>query len=175
MRRQPSGQAMIEFVIATLLVVIVLAGFFQFFDIAMARGNLLEPLRGDTGKKALKQSDVSYMPDYITSWDDGGDGYRHTGDDKSHKGSAASTLGAGVIEHSVADQGDWRYADGIDSSIPLLRSGVSATALGFVHESRRQEIELLPIMRNWIIGRETMTIGGDLWMPGMNIRGADDD
>ena len=166
---------MIEFTIAILLVVIILAGFFQFFDIAMKRGELREPLRADAGRKAMGASNAASRPDYVVSWEEGDDEERHTADDKKHTGSAASTLGVGVVEHSVSDGSQWQYVEGIDTALPDLRGGISAPALGFTHEDRYAELELLPIMRNWIIGKDTVRVGGELWFPTMRISGAGED
>lgn len=172
MRR--GGQAMIEFVIAILLVVIILAGFFQFFDIAMTRDEMLKPLRADAGRKAMGTSHAVSRPDYIVSWEEGDDEQRHTADDKSRKGSAAVTLGSAIVEHSVRDSADWQYAEGFDSGLPDLRGGIGP-ALGFTHERNHADVELLPIMRNWIIGKDKVVVGGELWFPTMAISGAGQD
>jgi hypothetical protein len=166
---------MIEFVIAILLVVIILAGFFQFFDIAMKRGELLEPLRADAGRKAMGVSHAASQPDYIVSWEEGDDEERHTADDKKRQGSAATTLGAGIVEHSVSDGGQWQYTEGFDSALPDLRGGISAPALGFTREDHYANVTLLPIMRNWIIGKDNIRVGGELWFPSMSISGAGQD
>ncbi len=165
-----AGQAMVEFVIAILAVVIIVAGFFQLMEIVGERGNILRSIRGETGKKALSPGLLLDRPDYIREWKEGDDEFRHTADDESVNGSISVTLGAGVVEHSVSDSGDWSYLDNaVNSDLASLRGGLSATALGLVHEKESEKIYLMPAMRNWIIGKEYVLVGSELWMPRLKL------
>ena len=112
MKNRCAGQAMVEFVIAILTVVVIVAGFFQLMEIVGERGKILRSIRGDVGKKALSPGLLIDRPDYISDWNEGEDESRHTADDKADTGSISVTLGAGVVGHSVADSGDWTYLDG---------------------------------------------------------------
>ncbi len=157
---------MVEFVIAILAVVIIVAGFFQLMEIVGARGDIFRSIRGEAGKKALSPGRLLERPDYIREWREGEDGFRHTADDESERGSIATTLGAGVVDHSVANPGDWPYLDGaVNSDLAELRGGLSAAALGFVREKETEKIYLMPAMRNWIVGKEYVLVGSELWMP----------
>jgi hypothetical protein len=168
--RARAGQAMVEFVIAILAVVIIVAGFFQLMEIVGARGDILRSIRGETGKKALSPGLLLDRPDYIREWREGEDEFRHTADDESVDGSIAVTLGAGVVEHSVSDSGDWTYLDNaVNSDLSALRGGLSAAALGLVHEKETEKIYLMPAMRNWIIGKEYVLVGSELWMPRLKL------
>ena len=44
-------------------------------------------------------------------------------------------------------------------------------ALGFVHASLEEEVTLLPAMRDWIIGKESITVGAELWYPRLALEG----
>ncbi len=170
MKNRCAGQAMVEFVIAILAVVIVVAGFFQLMEIVGKRGDILRAIRGEAGKKALSPGLLIDRPDYIREWREGDDEFRHTADDESESGSIAVTLGAGVVEHSVADSGDWTYLDNtVNSDLASLRGGLSATALGLVHEKKMEKIDLMPAMRNWIVGKEYVLVGSELWMPRLKL------
>ncbi len=165
-----SGQAMIEFALALLVVVIVVAGFFQLMEIVGARGDILRSIRSETGKKALSPGLLLDRPDYIREWKEGEDEFRHTADDESVGGSISVTLGAGVVEHSVSDSGDWTYlGNAVNSDFASLRGGLSAAALGLVHEKETEKIYLMPAMRNWIIGKEYVLVGSELWMPRLKL------
>ena len=166
------GQAMVEFVVAILAVVIVATGFLQFLDIAGVKGKIINEIRGETGKQALSTSNLSDRPEYIREWREGNDEMRHTADDDKALGSIAVTLGNDVIEHSVRTPADWALLDGaVNTGVAELRGGLSASALGFVHERQREEIDLLPAMRDWFVGKDTITVGQDLWMPKLSLDG----
>ncbi len=168
--RARAGQAMVEFVVAILAIVIIIAGFFQLMEIVGARGKILRSIRGETGKKALSPGLLIDRPDYISDWNEGEDEIRHTADDKAESGSISVTLGAGVVEHSVNNAGDWTYLDGtVNSDLASLRGGLSATALGLVHEKETEKIYLMPAMRDWIIGKEYVIVGSELWMPRLTL------
>ena len=165
-----AGQAMVEFVIAILAVVIVVAGFFQLMEIVGTRGDILRSIRGEVGKKAISPGTLFDRPGYIREWKEGEDEFRHTADDESENGSISVTLGAGVVEHSVPDSGDWPYLDNaVNSDLASLRGGLSATALGLVHERKMEKVELMPAMRNWIVGKEYVLVGSELWMPRLKL------
>ncbi len=168
--RGRAGQAMVEFVIAILAVVIIVAGFFQLMEIVGERGNILRSIRGEAGKKALSPGRLTERPDYIREWKEGDDEFRHTADDESVRGSISVTLGGGVVEHSVSGSGGWTYLDGVvNSDFASLRGGLSATALGLVHEKKTEKIYLMPAMRDWIVGKEYVLVGSELWMPRLKL------
>ena len=161
---------MVEFVIAILVVVIIVAGFFQLMEITGARGDILRSIRSEAGKKALSPGLLLARPDYITDWNEEDDEARHTADDEAVHSSAAVSLGAGVVSHAVSDSGDWTYLDNaVNSDFSSLRGGLSAVALGFVHEKETEKIYLMPAMRDWIIGKEYVLVGSELWMPHLKI------
>ena len=170
MKIKCAGQAMVEFVVAILAIVIVVAGFFQLMEIVGARGKILRSIRGEAGKKALSPGLLIDRPDYIRDWNEGDDESRHTADDKADTGSISVTLGAGVVGHSVSDSGDWTYLDNaVNSDFASLRGGLSATALGLVHEKETEKIELMPAMRDWIVGKDYVLVGSELWMPRLKL------
>ena len=163
---------MVEFVVAILAVVIVVTGFLQFLDIAGMRGKIVNEIRGETGKQALSTSNLADRPDYIKEWREGNDEMRHTADDEKSLGSISVTLGNDIVERSVRNPADWAVLENaVNTSIPELRGGLSANALGFIHGREREEVELLPAMRDWFIGKDTITVGEDLWMPKLSLDG----
>ena len=170
MKNGCAGQAMVEFVIAILAIVIVVAGFFQLMEIVGVRGDIFRSIRGEAGKKALSPSRLLDRPDYIREWREGDDEFRHTADDESETGSISVTLGSGVVEHSVTDSGDWTLLDeAVNSDLAELRGGLSAAALGLIREKETEKIELMPAMRNWIIGKDYVVVGSELWMPRLRL------
>jgi hypothetical protein len=175
-RRPRTGQAMIEFVVAILLVVIIMAGLLQFVEIAGIKGLLLGAIRREAGELALGQRTVlGAAPDYILDWKPGADAIRHTADDTFDSGIAGNTLQAAVIDQSVAAPADWSYLyDAHNTAIPNLHiSGQPAGALGFIQADLDEEVTLLPAMRDWLIGKESITVGTALWFPRLRLEGFD--
>ena len=78
LHRCASGQAMIEFVVAILLVVIIMAGLLQFVELAGEKGVLLGQIRREAGEKAVSpRVALGVVPDYIRDWEPGSDEIRH--------------------------------------------------------------------------------------------------
>ena len=175
-RRGAPGQAMIEFVVAILLVVIIMAGLLQFVELAGAKGLLLGAIRREAGEQALGQRIVlGAAPDYILDWEPGADAIRHTADDTFDRGIAGNTLQAAVVDRSVANPADWSHLeDARNTAIPDLHtSGQPLGALGFIHAELEEEVTLLPAMRDWLIGKESITVGTELWFPRLGLEGFD--
>ena len=170
MKNGRAGQAMVEFVIAILAIVIVVAGFFQLMEIVGRRGDILRSIRGEAGKKALSPGNLLDRPDYIREWKEGNDEFRHTADDESVRGSISVTLGAGVVAHSVGDADGWTILDEtVNSDLAELRGGLSAAAIGLIREKETEKVELMPAMRNWIVGKDYVVVGSELWMPRLKL------
>jgi len=171
-----SGQAMIEFVVAILLVVIIVAGLLQFVELAGIKGQLLGAIRREAGEQALGERIVlGSAPEYILDWQEGSDDIRHTADDTHDNGSAGNTLQAAVLDRSVGHPADWSYLDEArNTGIPDLHaSGQPMGALGFVHADLQEEVDLLPVMRGWLVGKESITVGTELWFPRLALEGFD--
>lgn len=164
------GQAMIEFVIALMVIVILVAGIAQFIELGTARGNILSSIRGDVGMDAIDGNDIGDSPDYIQDWKEGADETRHTADDRKVQGGAA-TLGSDVLSRTVRDPADWVYVETAKNRDILSARAGSAAALGFVHGDEKEEIDLLPAMRNLLGGKDSVTVGAELWMPRLSLEG----
>lgn len=167
---------MIEFVIAILVVVIITSGIVQFVELAGERGALAAQIRREAGEQALGHRAATIVrPDYILGWDEGPDGIRHTADDVRKTGQAGGTLQVGVVDRSVRQNDDWRILDDSrNAAFPSLHhSSLPLSALGFVHAGMREKIVLDKVMREWLLGKDTATVGADLWFPKLALEGFD--
>ena len=164
------GQAMIEFVVVLMVIVILVTGIAQFIELGSARGRILSSLRGDVGMDALNGAAVGDSPDYIRDWEAGKDETRHTADDKKNLGGA-TTLGSDILSRTVRDPADWAYLETAKNRDLLSARSSSAASLGFVHGGDKEEIDLLPAMRSLLGGKDSVTVGADLWMPKLFLEG----
>jgi hypothetical protein len=165
---------MIECVVAILLIVILVAGMLQFVELAGRKGELLAEIRGEAGRLALGgRQALGARPDYILDWSEGADATRHTADDESRLGLAGGTLQVGVVNRSVRHPDDWRLLDAArNTAFPLLHdSSLPLGTLGFVHAEQHDTLPLMPAMRDWLLGRDTVTVGADLWFPTLQLEG----
>lgn len=175
-RPRSRGQAMIEFVIAILLVVILVTGILQFVELAGLKGQLLAEIRSDAGGHAMGQASVpTTAPAYIRDWREGRDALRHTADDLDERGSAADTLHVNVLDRATVRPDDWQYlADARSTETLRLRdSAMPASALGLFQTERREEVAVLPAMRDWLLGRDSVTVGAEIWFPRLRLEGFD--
>ena len=170
------GQAMIEFTIALLVVVLLVTGILQFVELAGTKGRLLQDIRGTAGLKSL--SSLRLLPDspeYLRDWREGNDEMRHTADDQAVRGQAGATLQEAILSQSVATPAAWHHLDSaINFELPTLyHSAQPMAALGFYHTRRSEEVELLPAMSNWVYGHDHITVAAEIWLPRLWLEGFD--
>ncbi len=167
---------MIEFVVAIFAVVFLVAGIVQFAELAGVKGRLLLKLRGEAGPKAL--ATIAYhpdSPDYLRTWEEGNDRMRHTADDEPIRGQAGNVLQQQVVDRSVPAGAGWLpLQEAVNRDIATLHeSSMPMTALGFLRTENRETVELLPAMRTWIYGRDSVTLGAEIWLPRLHLEGFD--
>lgn len=170
------GQALVEFVIAILMVVIVVAGTLQFIEMAGMRGELMAEIRGEAGQRALSPLNlVGNTPEYLRTWEEGPDALRHTADDRALPASESQTLQVRILDRTDDPAGDGRILDGVvNADLPLTRAAARPmSTLGMLHVERREAITLSPAMRDWVYGRERVTVGAEVWMPRLRLEGFD--
>lgn len=167
------GQAMIEFVIAIMVVVVLIAGVVQFTELASLRGKLAAELRGEAGSRAMHPlGRMAGSPDYLRTWGEGDDAVRHTADDTREMASPATVPNA-ILDRTVSDPGDWQRLGNVASAeLPGLRAAsLPMSALGFLHAERRERVTLMPAMREWVRAPDEITVGAEIWLPSMQLEG----
>lgn len=171
-----SGQAMVEFVITLLVVVVAVTGILQFVEIAAEREDQISEIRGRAGKQALQGEGFTDVADDIKDWEEGDDELRHTADDVMKRGNLSATLGRDILDQTAREETDWALLEpAVNDRIPRVRgSGAPAARLGLYHAKTRKEIDLFPATRDWLLKKETITVGADLWMPSLELEGFDD-
>lgn len=161
-----AGQAMIEFIIGLMVVVLLFAGMLQFIDIASAHSETLSEARAIAGDLSLNGSPISGTPEYMLDWEEGPDEMRHTSDDEPVLGSLSGTQ-RGILDLSVPDPGDWPELDErVNNDISELRAGTLPMALfGFVQGEESVSIPLWAAMRQWVYSDESVEVRAEVWLP----------
>lgn len=175
LRASRSGQALVEVTIALLVIVLLVTGIVEFVRLAGAKGETISEARAEAGRKAMSAGmGVTRVPDFIRDWEEGADGLRHTADD-AMKPDSASRL-ATFTDPIVPREQDWAYLDGCvnDDFVRMGRSPFPAGALSMSYGESSRTVWLSPAMRDWIVGKESMEISTDVWLPRMELAGFDD-
>jgi len=163
------GQAMIEFVIALVGILIVTAGMLLLADLNRADTETLTLATGEAITDAMSTSIASsFTP--VREWEEGADGMRYTKDDRADDGDF-SGLRANITSHTAPD-GDWsgtRRADGSSAhydDIVKLNDGVLvASTFRFNRVREEQDVETLPVLQSLMGLPATLTVRNEVWMP----------
>ncbi len=176
-----NGQAFVELIIGIVVIVIIFAGGIQYFYASNAHRGLTTTIRGEVGELALSGSSSNSTPAYILTWDDGGDGIRHTDDDiPITESSDDDTLITGssktlsiIADRSVSNSVDWDLLNPLQRENPMLRMYESLTPtaeLGFIHVGRSDTVDIDPAFRTFVLSSNrqdipTITVRHTVWMP----------
>ncbi len=158
---------MIELTIGMMVVVLLVSGLVQLIPLYMTHSEMLAETRGNAGEKALNPIALSDSPEYITDWNEGVDGERHTADDEAETGDTAALLGKIINKTSNSDEG-WALLDSsLNSSIPDFRNNLTPTE-HFDLVSQENE-EVIPIdddlIRDWAYRKDEITLRVEAWIP----------
>lgn len=168
-RKACEGQAMVEFIVSLVAILIVAAGMFLLAELIRVDTETSVAATGEaiSGSMSLGMA-TSFTP--IEDWDPGADGMRHTKDDRPQRGNF------GRVRRNVtaytAPSGDWsgtrrldggatRYAD-----IVQFHDGVlSGSTMRFMRGRSEQTVETIPVMQSLMGLPPTLTLRNEVWMP----------
>lgn len=163
------GQAMIEFVIGLvgiilLTALVVFLGQIQIVDtdsLTRASGDAI----GDSMGNAIASS---FTP--IDDWDDGLDGRAYTKDDRADKGNFYGLRTH--ITSATAPGGDWsgtKRADGApalyDDVVKVDTGTLAQSTFGFVSSGDSESISVPPVLQDILGLPAEITIRNEVWMP----------
>ena len=169
-KRSEAGQAAIELIAGLLMLLLLVTGIIHVNRMARASLFLHSVLRGIAGEQAMESGTVATAPNYISDWQAGTDGQRYTADDQPVCNGArfSATLDT-LVNDSVKKQDDWNYVK--DSSLlPISMIQVHslpmlATTIGFVHENETLHLDVDPVLRQLVYGKDQVAIKEEVWMP----------
>ncbi len=160
-----SGQAIVEFVVGLVAILILTAALLQIGTLVREDGRTLQKARAEAGAAALGSAyfaPVSPGPQYIRDWTVGPDGAAYTRDDRAVIGNAA-LLSDGIVLHAKPD--DLRRLVPDNPVSTLSDSAQVLPGLGFVRGySSSGPVALYPITRNLIFGRDTLTLESQVFL-----------
>ena len=167
-KKRCAGQAMIEFCIGLLALLLLVTGIIHVGNMARHSLALHGEIRAEAGMSAMG-NDFGVAPEAISDWDSGPDNLSFTADDKARVNATASmSIMATVVEHSAQSGDDWQVlADKTQlrtSMAQLQRQMTLSMFLGSVHKSEKVTMKVDPFIRD-ILNIEQVTIKEEIWMP----------
>ena len=160
-----AGQAIAEFVVGLVGILILTAALLQLGALVRADSRNLITARAEAGMAALGNgyiAPVSPGPRYIRDWSTGPDGHAYTRDDQALLGNAA-LLSDGVVSHTRPDELE-RLRPGNTMSA-LADSSLVLPGFSFVRGySSSGAIPLYPLVRNLIYGRDSITLESEVYL-----------
>lgn len=161
MNNKRSGQAIVELVVALVVILVLTAGLLQIGSMGVHHSRLMSEARREAGRKALLEVSSFASPRFIGACTTGSDGIPFSRDDDTTPGDVA-LLGAGIVDYAHPDELDRRQPDNIVSV--MAGSAFPQELLGLVDGEATTNVLLLPIVRQLIYDRESLPLHGKAWM-----------
>ncbi len=164
-----SGQAMIEFVICLVGILVAAAGLLLLADLTRSDTDTLVAATGEAISASMSLSiPSSFSP--VEDWDEGADGMRHTKDDRARSGNFSRIRNR--ITVYTAPDGDWsgtRHRDGssahYDDIVQFNEGVLTASTLRFVSSSEEETVTTLPVLQSLLGLPSEITVRNEVWMP----------
>lgn len=164
-----SGQAMVEFVICLVGILIAAAGLLLLADLTRSDTDTLVAATGEAISASMSLSiPSSFSP--VEDWDEGPDGMRHTKDDRAQSGNF-SRIRNRVTAYTAPD-GDWSGTQHLDGSsahyddLVQFNSGVlSASTMRFMSAKDEETVATLPVLQSLLGLPSEITVRNEVWMP----------
>jgi len=165
-RNPVAGQAMLEFTVALILLLIILTGMIHLSNLSRYHLAAQAMARDAAGAKALSDGAVSEIPEAIADWTPGPDGQLGTADDEAVY-SMFSRIPQ-LVDPSVRDSGDWRVVR--DSTLPvsparLANSPFPMGELGFTQGTMSIDTLVDPFIRELVYAKRIVRVEETIWMP----------
>lgn len=163
-----SGQAMVEFIVAVVLIMLVVGGILAVANLQRADSKSMLEATEEAIKDSMGNPIANnFSP--IKDWNDGADGYEQTKDDKAEKGSFSKVRNK-ITGHAVPDN-DWSAFDRADGNsvrygdIKQLDSSASASVIGMIEGTASETAEIPPVIQKSIGLAEEVEVENQVWMP----------
>lgn len=159
-----SGQALIEFVVGLVAILVVFAVLIQIGRIAKEHTQALLGARERAGEFALSEEHTTLMPGpmYIQDWSEGGDGTRYSRDDRIRGGDAEAVPDHVAVHARPEELASWV---GENDLTELYRTELPVGSFGLVHGRYESDpIELYSVIRNLIYDADSISVDADVYM-----------
>lgn len=163
-----SGQAMVEFVVAVVLIMLVVGGIITVANLQRADAKSML----DATTSAIEDSMGDAIPSKfspISDWNNGPDGYEQTKDDRPESGSF-SNVRNDITGYSVPND-DWSAFDRVDGTSAIYgdiehfdSSGATST-FGMVEGEASETAEIPQVIQRMLGASSEVSVENQVWMP----------
>ncbi len=162
-----NGQAMIEFIIGLVAVLVLFAGMIQLVSLTRAQTETMTEARENAASDMMMDFDPMTSADYIKDWQEGGDEKQLTSDDTSDTANPFDLQNT-IVEKSVADPTEWQYIDKLNANkiSQLHGSAVPSSVFGLIKGQAKTsaQIDMIPAVRHFLYDADSIDIECEAWM-----------
>ena len=155
------GQAMVEFVVAMIVVVVLFASLIQLGLLGAAQTDLMRRARHEAGLFAISSAQGSSVPAYTFGWLSGDDDVKYSADDRRLYGDINDfeqrLVGCARPEDLHDEVGD--------NMVSLVADYPEELLMSFERGYASEEIPLLPVIRNLVYGADSIELECEVWLP----------
>lgn len=167
-QNKKSGQALVEFAVAMISILVLMAGLLQMSTLAAKRAEVMVNARREAALRASADmgNDVDVISDaeYIRDWYPGSDNAQYTYDDRATHGDQLSFEGI-IVDKSASDPAGWDAITKTQSRIGRLRVNPQpVTCFGLVKGSDKKAVEIIPAVRDLLYKADSLTVQADVYM-----------
>jgi hypothetical protein len=163
-RRARAGQAIAEFVVGLIALVVLFMGMLQIQYLAHNHTKALNDARAQAGQDALQTPYILRynVPRWIGDWNNGRDNVIYSQDDTVVSGNPGSVT-AGIVSHAHPTDLS-TYAPGNELSA-AANTATLIDGLMLTHgRERSPPVAMFPIIKHLVYDTDSITMQGDAWL-----------
>ncbi len=153
------GQALVEFVVGLIAVLVLFAALIQLGLLANAHTEIMVKAREEAGVNVITPIVNMEPPDYIAAWQDGDDEISYSADDEMVLGSVGAAAGIA----------DFSHPDDLGQRVGLNPVSAASVAPDLLMRNMQRGYEsvtvpLLPAVRNLLYADEAIELECEVWL-----------
>ncbi len=157
-----SGQAIVEFAVCLIVVVVVITGLIQIGLLGYHHTQTMIEAREEAGEAAMLEIGLSEeSPEYLVNWEEGGDERKYSPDDEPVQGNVGY-LQSRILAHAQPSDLS-SYLPNNEISL-LADSPLPHYEMGLVSGTDDRTLDLLPGFSHLISGSDSIEVKSKVWM-----------
>jgi hypothetical protein len=167
--RNRNGQALIEFIVGLVVVVVLFAGLMQLTTLTRLHTETMVQARREAGERAMSQIGGSYQTassaEYIKAVEEGDDGRPYSADDDIEKGNPF-TFDEMIVSRAAENSLEWSILDNApaDEIADLHGNGDPASLFGLVRGDEDVSVPVISAVQSLLYDSDTIDIEVEVWM-----------
>jgi hypothetical protein len=167
--RVRNGQALIEFIVGLVVVVVLFAGLIQLATLTRLHTEAMVQARREAGERAMSELAGNYQmassADYIEKVEEGEDDSPYSRDDTFEKGNPFS-FDEIVVSRAAEDSGGWGILDRAPAGdiARLHGSGDPVSLFGLVKGDEEASVPVISAVQSLLYNSDTIDIEVEVWM-----------